>query len=125
MRVIAAAGFWSGSMVWSRDGRRLYFTGQSGDKPVGSSQLWVVETDGSSGPECMSKEAILLLCRRHTRQRPDELLAMIANGVESEFHRIDPSTHERTVVSHIAGDVNGLSVSDEVGRRASPAPQPG
>ena len=38
---------------------------------------------------------------------------MIAYGVESEFHRIDPSTHERTVVSHIAGDVNGLSVSDD------------
>jgi dipeptidyl aminopeptidase/acylaminoacyl peptidase len=100
-------------MVWRRDGRRLYFTGQSGDKPVGSSQLWVVETDGSSGPECLSKEAPYCFGGITRANDRDELLALIACGVESEVHSIDPVTREHTVVSHITGDVNGLSVSED------------
>ncbi len=109
--LVAEAGFWSGSMVWSRDGSRIYFTGQSGETPVGSSQLWVADASNASTPACVSTDAPFCFGGITRAADRDEILALIACGVETEIHRIDPATHEQTVLTHVAGDVSGLSAS--------------
>lgn len=104
-------GFRPSAMVWGADGERLYFIGASGETPVSSNQLWNVDATGSAEPKCVSLGAphcYTALARADAR---DEILAVIARGAESEIHAIDPSSHERIVVAHLAGDISGLSAS--------------
>ncbi|HYI15518.1 MAG TPA: S9 family peptidase [Thermomicrobiales bacterium] len=108
---VVEQGFWASSIVWSRDGSRLFFTSGSGDTPVGSSQLWTVAASGGEQPACISVDAPHCFASLTRPADRDVLLAVIACGVESEIHSIDPDSHESTVVAHIAGDFNGLSVS--------------
>jgi dipeptidyl aminopeptidase/acylaminoacyl peptidase len=110
---IAPAGFWSGSMTWNRDGTQIYFTGQSGDVPVGSSQLWITGADGSSSPTCISVDAPHCYAGVTRAAGCDEILALVACGVESEVHRIDPQTNDGTVLTHFTGDIAGFSVSSD------------
>ncbi|MDQ3548570.1 MAG: S9 family peptidase [Chloroflexota bacterium] len=106
-------GFWASSIVWGRDGQHLYFVGASGDTPVSSSQLWTVEASGSGKPRCISVDAPHCFGSLIRATDRDEVLALIACGVESEIHRIDLDTDEHTVITHIAGDINGISASQD------------
>jgi len=106
-------GFWASSIVWSRDGQRLFFVGASGDTPVSSSQLWVVDASGSGKPRCISLDVPYCFGSLVRATDRDELLALVACGVESEIHSLDANTHEDSVLARIAGDISGISVSQD------------
>jgi len=110
---VAPPGFWSSSVTWSHDGKHIYFTGQSGELPVGSSQLWVVDADGGAEPACISVDAPYCFAGATRAAYQEALLATIACGTESEIHAIDPATKGHTVVAAFSGDIAGLSISDD------------
>jgi dipeptidyl aminopeptidase/acylaminoacyl peptidase len=57
----------------------------------------------------------------------DEILAVIACGVESEVHGFDPISGEHSVLTHIRGDISGFSASRDgsvIGMITSPPDRP-
>lgn len=110
---VVGRGFRASSIAWSADGSRLFFVGASGATPVSSNQLWVVDATGNDRPRCISADAPNCFGSLTRAADGDNILAVIACGVESEIHSIDPRTHERTVIAHVSGDINGLSASKD------------
>ncbi len=106
-------GFWASSIVWSRDGSNLFFIGASGQSPVSSSQLWMVDEAGTTAPRCISVDAPYCFGSLTRATDRDEIIAVIVCGVESEIHHIDPVTYERRVITHVGGNINGLTASDD------------
>lgn len=111
LKQVVNQGFRPADVVWSRDGRHLYFIGASGATPVSSSQLWRVDSTGTTQPHCVSIDAPYCFSSLARAEDRDDILALIACGVESEIHSIDSSSHEHTVLAHVGGDISGISAS--------------
>jgi dipeptidyl aminopeptidase/acylaminoacyl peptidase len=110
-REIVAAGFSPHSVVWSRDGRRLFFIGAVGPSWVSSHQLFVVDADGNSEPRCVSLDAPYCFSTLARASDGDAILALTATGVESEILNVDTESLLRTVVTNFAGDISGLTAN--------------
>ncbi|HEX5167338.1 MAG TPA: S9 family peptidase [Thermomicrobiales bacterium] len=113
VREIVPAGIGPSSVVWSLDGRRLFFIGAVGPTWVSSHQLFVVDADGGGEPHCVTLDAPYCFSSLTRAEDGDDILALVATGVESEVYRIDPESFERTLVTHVAGDVSGLTASHD------------
>jgi dipeptidyl aminopeptidase/acylaminoacyl peptidase len=112
-REVLGPGRGTSAVEWAADGRSLFFLAFEGETAISSEQLFRVDFDGTDGPRCLSGGSpycFLDIARPRDRR---ELLALVATGTESEIHRVDPDTGRATVIAHVAGDLSGLSVSDD------------
>jgi dipeptidyl aminopeptidase/acylaminoacyl peptidase len=101
--------------TWARDGSRLYYVAAGGGSPVSSDQLWSLALDGGARPELMTPDlpACVALIARGAGET--DLLASVAEGVESALYRFDPVSGELSKLAHFGGELRGLSVSDDGG----------
>ena len=107
------------TIVWARDGQSLFYIGRGGDVPISSQQLWRVDATPGATPTCVSEGAPYCFITLDRPENSDTILALVAQGVESDVYEVDPSSNELRCLSHFTGDLTGLALSADGGKIAT------
>lgn len=103
-------GYAVSSLTWDQDGRRVYYVARAGATTVSSHQLWSLALDGGE-PRLETPDLPACVDALERPAGRAELVALVAEGVESALYRFDPASSELATLSRFGGELRGLSVS--------------
>jgi dipeptidyl aminopeptidase/acylaminoacyl peptidase len=96
---------------WSRDGQTLFLIAGGGQTAVSSNQLWSVASTAGAQPRLVTPDVPFCISEIRRPADRDDLLVIVAAGVESEVHRFSATTGDLKPLFHFEGDLHGLSAS--------------
>lgn len=99
------------SLTWNQDGRRLYYVARAGATTVSSHQLWSLAVDGSGEPTLETPDLSACVDAVVRPAGRAELVALVAEGVESALYRFDPASGELSKLRRFGGELRGISAS--------------
>lgn len=121
---VAGPGLEAWEIVWSADGRTLFFTARGGPTAVSSRQLWAAPADGGAAPRLLTPGVPFCIGGIARPEDWDDLLLLALTGVGTTLMRYATRSGEIRVLLPRDCDASGLSTSADGSRIAVVASTP-